>query len=81
LNKYGNPWKEYYKFEPLDWAGTPEQLKLLIGGEGCMWGEFVDATNIIPMLVRRDGSLRACIRPAVARCADVRWVTVRLARC
>jgi hypothetical protein len=26
--------------------GTKEQAKLLIGGEACLWAEYVDGTNI-----------------------------------
>lgn len=38
--------KDFYR--PL--TGTEEQKKLVIGGEVCMWGEYVDATNLTPRL-------------------------------
>ncbi|NXG57089.1 HEXB hexosaminidase, partial [Hemiprocne comata] len=47
---YGQDWKKYYSVEPLKFHGSEEQKKLLIGGEACLWGEFVDATNITPRL-------------------------------
>lgn len=47
---YGQDWRNYYTVQPQSFPGTEEQKKLVIGGEVCMWGEYVDATNLTPRL-------------------------------
>ncbi|CAK9214555.1 unnamed protein product [Sphagnum troendelagicum] len=40
-------WDQFYMTEPLVNITDPEEQKLLIGGEVCMWGETVDASDIL----------------------------------
>ncbi|XP_040842104.1 beta-hexosaminidase subunit beta [Ochotona curzoniae] len=50
LISYGQDWENYYQVDPLDFTGTKKQKDLVIGGEACLWGEYVDATNLTPRL-------------------------------
>jgi len=44
--KWGDTWKNFYLNEPLNGLKiTPDQEKLILGGEAAMWGEQVDDTN------------------------------------
>ncbi|CAH1787941.1 unnamed protein product, partial [Owenia fusiformis] len=44
---YREMWMKYYETEPLDFEGTDEEKKLVIGGQACLWAEYVDGTNLL----------------------------------
>ncbi|KAK2524597.1 Hexa [Columba guinea] len=54
---YGQDWIAAYQVEPLKFEGSPEQRERVIGGEACMWGEYVDVTNLAPRLWPRAGAV------------------------
>ena len=39
-------WEGFYTNEPLKGIDDPEHQSLVIGGEVCMWGEQIDASDI-----------------------------------
>jgi len=46
LDSVGTTWQERYVIEPLEFITDAAQQALVIGGEGCMWGETVDVSDI-----------------------------------
>ncbi|KAJ3678127.1 hypothetical protein LUZ60_001930 [Juncus effusus] len=46
LDHVGATWQDFYMYEPLNNISKPEQQKLVLGGEVCMWGENIDTSDI-----------------------------------
>ncbi|XP_034941842.1 beta-hexosaminidase subunit beta-like [Chelonus insularis] len=46
----GGDWKKYYYCDPMDFEGSEKDKKLMLGGEACMWSEFVDTHNVHPRI-------------------------------
>lgn len=42
---YGANWINFYKCDPSDII--TDRKDLILGGEACMWSEFVDDTNVL----------------------------------
>ena len=47
LDSLYSTWQDMYGMEPERWVTDAAQAALVIGGESCMWGERVDAGNIM----------------------------------
>jgi len=46
--QYGSDWLNFYRCDP---STIPEVVdnNLFLGGEACVWGEFVDETNLLSL--------------------------------
>ena len=46
---YGDDWKDFYQCDPRSFneSATFEEKQLVLGGTICMWGEYVDNTNVL----------------------------------
>lgn len=42
---YGSDWLKFYQCDP---SKLFKLNKLFLGGETCIWGEYVDETNLLP---------------------------------
>lgn len=40
-------WYVFYRCDPQNFEGSEAQKRLVIGGEAAIWGEWVDATNLV----------------------------------
>ena len=38
----------YYGTDPHSFAGSDDQKRMVMGGEACIWGEFVNSVNLLP---------------------------------
>ena len=46
LDHLDTTWQQFYMNEPLTNITNPNQQKLVLGGEVCMWGEHIDGSDI-----------------------------------
>ncbi|GAB4855916.1 Beta-hexosaminidase 3 [Ancistrocladus abbreviatus] len=64
LHYLDSTWDQFYMNEPLTNITQPKQQALVIGGEVCMWGEYIDASDI-----------QQTIWPRAAAAAERLWTT------
>ncbi|XP_050423031.1 beta-hexosaminidase subunit beta-like [Adelges cooleyi] len=47
--KYGKDWLDVYRCNPGNFSIEPKYNHLFLGGEACMWTEYVDDSNVLPL--------------------------------
>ncbi|KAA8538832.1 hypothetical protein F0562_025524 [Nyssa sinensis] len=80
LHYLDTTWQEFYMNEPLTNIKNPIQQGLVIGGEVCMWGEYIDGSDIEQTIWPRAAAAAERLWTAYDNLAkDPRQVTGRLA--
>jgi hexosaminidase len=76
---YGNDWVPYYTADLLAFNGSAAQEALVMGGEWAMWGEYVDATNVISRSWPRASAVAEALWSRPGAGANITDATARLA--
>ena len=71
LDGLGHTWKDVYGNEPCVDIDDDEQCKLVLGGQGEMWGETVDPSDILQTVWPRLGAIAERLWSPRAKTADV----------
>lgn len=80
LDHLDTTWDQFYMNEPLANITKPQQQKLVIGGEVCMWGEHIDGSDIEQTIWPRAAAAAERLWTPYDKLAkDPRQVTARLA--
>lgn len=80
LDHLDTTWEKFYMNEPLANISNTEQEKLVIGGEVCMWGETIDASDIEQTIWPRAAAAAERLWTPYDKLAkDAKQVTRRLA--
>jgi hypothetical protein len=58
------PWEDFYANEPMAGIDDPAQQARVLGGETCMWGEYIDGSALL-------NTVRACGERATLACESV----------
>ena len=56
LDHLDETWKALYNDEPFEFTDDPEEQKLVLGGEACMWAETVDVSDLYNTVWPRAGA-------------------------
>ncbi|KAL3859175.1 hypothetical protein ACJMK2_009407 [Sinanodonta woodiana] len=49
-SKYGIQWSEYYLCDPSPYFDEGDEKDKLLGGEACLWSEYIENDNLMTML-------------------------------
>ncbi|KAK4605666.1 hypothetical protein RGQ29_000106 [Quercus rubra] len=80
LDHLDTTWQQFYMNEPLTDITNPNQQKLVLGGEVCMWGEHIDGSDIEQTIWPRAAAAAERLwTPYDNLAKDPRQVTGRLA--
>lgn len=75
---YGDDWTPYLTASPLDFGGNAEQQSLVLGGEFSLWGEYIDATNVLSRGFPRGSAVAQALWTCPGAAANITDATLRM---